>query len=108
MKFSDLALQDLCEGIWEVANNELLNSKEIKRELYENVITQNKDYLIDTKKTKTIKNESSTKKISNYKVKLGEVGNSVKEKKNVATTSRRKQDHQTDKAGYKSANSTLY
>ena len=79
MKFSDLALQDLCEGIWEVANNELLNSKEIKRELYENVITQNKDY--HTKKTKTIKNESSTKKISNYKVKLGEVGNSVKETK---------------------------
>ena len=80
MKFSDIALQYLCAGICEVANNELLNSKEIKRELYENVITQNKDYLIDTEKTKTIKTELSTKKISNYKVKLGEVGNSIKEK----------------------------
>ena len=55
----------------------------LSKQLYENVITQNKDYLIDTKKTRTIKNELSTKKISNYKVKLGEVGNSVKEKKTL-------------------------
>ena len=53
MKFGGLGLQNLCE----VANIELLNSKEITRELYENVITQNKDLQIDGEKTKTIKNE---------------------------------------------------
>ena len=36
VKFGGLGLQNLCE----VAHIELLNSKEIARELYENVITQ--------------------------------------------------------------------
>ena len=40
VKFDSLGLQNLCE----VANTELLNSKEITRELYENVIKQNKDF----------------------------------------------------------------
>ena len=53
VKFGGLGLQKLCE----VANIELLNSKEITRGLYENVITQNKDFQIDGEKTKTIKNE---------------------------------------------------
>ena len=51
VKFSDLGLQNLCE----VANTELINSKEITRELYENVITQNKDFQIDSEKTKPSK-----------------------------------------------------
>ena len=52
MKFSGLELKNL----YEIANNKLLNSKEIKRELYKNVITQNKDFQSDSEKTKTIKN----------------------------------------------------
>ena len=76
VKFSDLGLQKL----WEVANTELLNSKEITRELYENFITQNKDFQIDIQKTKTIKNELKRRKISNYKIKLEELRNSMNEK----------------------------
>ena len=38
VKLGGLGLQNLCE----VASIKLLNSKEITRELYENVITQNK------------------------------------------------------------------
>ena len=38
VKLGRLGLQNLCE----VASIKLLNSKEITRELYENVITQNK------------------------------------------------------------------
>ena len=37
---------------------ELLNFKEISRELYENIVTQNKDCYIESEKTKTIKKES--------------------------------------------------
>ena len=40
VKFRGLGLQNLCE----VANIELLNSKEITRELYENVVKQTKDF----------------------------------------------------------------
>ena len=76
VKFGDLGLQNLCE----VANTELINSKEITRELYENVITQNKDFQIDSEKTKTIKNELKRRKISNYKIKLEELRNSMNEK----------------------------
>ena len=61
VKFGGLGLQNLCE----VANIELLNSKEVTGELYENVITRNKDCQIDSKKTETIKNELKTRKISN-------------------------------------------
>ena len=75
VKFSGLRLQNLCE----IANIELLNSKEIIRELYENVVTQNKDFQIDSEKTKTIKNELKTRKLSNYKIKLEELRNSIKE-----------------------------
>ena len=66
VKLGGLGLQNLCE----VANTKLLNSKEIARELYENVITQDKDFQIDSEKTKTIKNELKRRKISNYKIKL--------------------------------------
>ena len=52
VKFGSLGLQNL----FEVANTELLSSKEITRELYENLITQNKDFQIYSEKTKTIKN----------------------------------------------------
>ena len=76
MKLGGLGLQNLCE----VANTKLLNSKEIARELYENVITQNKDFQIDSEKTKTIKNELKRRKISNYKIKLEELRNSMNEK----------------------------
>ena len=76
MKFGGLELQNLCE----VANTELLHSKEITRELHENVITQNTDFQIDSEKTKTIKNESKRRKISNYKIKLEELMNSMNEK----------------------------
>ena len=76
VKFGDLGLQKL----WEVANTELLNSKEITRELYENFITQNKDFQIDIQKTKTIKNELKRRKISNYKIKLEELRNSINKK----------------------------
>ena len=48
MKFGSLGLQNLCE----VANTELLHSKEIRRELYENVITQNKDFKLTVRKRK--------------------------------------------------------
>ena len=51
VKFDGLGLQNRCE----IANTELLNSKEITIELHENVITQNKDFQIDSEKTKTIK-----------------------------------------------------
>ena len=51
VKLGGLRLQNFCE----VVNIELLNSKEIIREFYENVITQNKDFQIDSEKTKTIK-----------------------------------------------------
>ena len=67
VKFGGLGLQNLCE----IANIELLNSKEIARELYENVIT-------DNEKTKTIKNELKTRKI--IKTKLKELRNSMDEK----------------------------
>ena len=76
VKFGGLGLQNLCE----VANTELLNSKEITRELYENVIKQNKDFQIDSEKTKTIKNELKRRKMSNYKNKLEELRNSMNEK----------------------------
>ena len=76
VKFGDLRIQNL----WEVANTELLNSKEITRELYENFITQNKDFQIDIQKTKTIKNELKRRKISNYKIKLEELRNSINKK----------------------------
>ena len=76
MKFGGLGLQNLCE----VANTELLNSKEITRELYENVIKQNNDFQIDSEKTKTIKNELKRRKIANYKNKLEELRNSMNEK----------------------------
>ena len=76
VKFGGLGLQNLSE----VANTELLNSKEITRELYENVIKQNKDFQIDSEKTKTIKIESKGGKISNYKNKLQELRNSMNEK----------------------------
>ena len=61
VKFGGLESQNLCE----VANTELLNSKEITRELYEKVITQNKDFQIDSEKIKTIKNELKRRKMSN-------------------------------------------
>ena len=61
VKFGGLGLQNLCE----VANTELLNSKEITRELYEKVVTQNKDFQIDSEKIKTIKNELKRRKMSN-------------------------------------------
>ena len=76
VKFGGLGLQNLCE----VANTELLNSKEITRELYENVIKQNNDFQIDSEKTKTIKNELKRRKISSYKNKLEELRNSMNEK----------------------------
>ena len=57
-KFGGLGLQNFCE----VANIELLNSKEITRQLYQNVITQNEDFQIDTEKRKTIKNKLKTRK----------------------------------------------
>ena len=76
VKFGSLGLQNLCE----VANIELLNSKEITRELYENAITYNKDCQIDSEKTKTNKNEIKTRKISNYKIKLEELRTSMNEK----------------------------
>ena len=76
VKFGGLGLQNLCE----VANTELLNSKEITKELYDNVIKENKDFQIDTEKTKTIKNELKRRKISNYKNKLEELRNSMNEK----------------------------
>ena len=76
VKFGGLELQNLCE----VANTELLNSKEITIDLHENVITQNTDFQIDSEKTKTIKNESKRRKISNYKIKLEELMNSMNEK----------------------------
>ena len=76
VKFGDLGLQNL----WEVANCELLNSKEITRELYKNFLTQNKDFQIDIQKTKTIKNELKRRKISNYKIKLEELRNSINKK----------------------------
>ena len=66
MKFGGLGLQNRCE----VANTELLKFKEITRELYENVITQNKDFQIDSEKTKTIKNELKRRQISNYKINI--------------------------------------
>ena len=59
MKFGGLGLQNLCE----VANTELLNSKEITRELYQKVITANKDFQIDSERTKTIKNELKRRKM---------------------------------------------
>ena len=59
---------------------ELLNSKEIKRELYENVLTQNKDFQVNSEKTKTIKNEFKTRKISNYMITLEGLRNSMNEK----------------------------
>ena len=55
---------------------ELLNSKEITRELYENVLTQNKDFQVNSEKTKTIKNEFKTRKISNYMITLEGLRNS--------------------------------
>ena len=52
VKFGGLGLQNLCE----VVNTELLNSKEITRELYENVI-KNKNSQIYSEKTKIIRNK---------------------------------------------------
>ena len=46
VKFGGLGVQNLCE----IANTELLSSKEITRELYENVITQNNDFQIHSEK----------------------------------------------------------
>ena len=76
VKFGGLELQHLCE----VQNIELLNSKEIARKLFENVTTQYKNFQIDSDKTKTIKSELKTRNISNYKIKLEELGNSMNEK----------------------------
>ena len=76
VKFGGLGLQNLCE----VANIRLVNFKEIARELFENVITQNKDFQIDSEKTKTVKNELKTRKISNYKIKLEKLRNSMNKK----------------------------
>ena len=74
LKFGGLGLQNLCE----VANVKILNSKEITIEIYVNVITD-KDFQIESEKTKTIKNELKTK-ISNYNIKLEELRNSMNEK----------------------------
>ena len=63
VKFGGLGLQKLCE----VANTELLNSKEVTRELYENVVTQSKGFQNDSEKTKTIKNKLQRRKISNLR-----------------------------------------
>ena len=63
VKFGGLGLQKLCE----VANTELLNSKEITREPYENVVTQSKGFQNDSEKTKAIKNELQRGKISNLR-----------------------------------------
>ena len=76
VKFGDLGLQNL----YQVANIELLNSKETTGELYEDVITQNKDFQIDNEKTKTIENELKRRKNSNDKIKLEELRNSMNEK----------------------------
>ena len=57
VKFGGLGLQNFCK----VANIELLNSKEITRGLYENVVTQNKELKFDSEKTRTIKIEKSEK-----------------------------------------------
>ena len=76
MKFGGLGLQNL----WEVASIELLNSKEITRKLYENVVTQNKNFQVDSEKTKTIKNGFKRRKFSNYKITLEELRNSKNEK----------------------------
>ena len=46
VKFSGLELKNL----YEIAKIELLNSKEITRELYKNVITQNQDLQSDNEK----------------------------------------------------------
>ena len=51
LKFGCLRLQNLCE----VAKMELLNSKELTRDLYENVITQNKDFNLKVTKQKPSK-----------------------------------------------------
>ena len=69
VKFSGLELKNL----YEIAKIELLNSKEITRELYKNVITQNQDLQSENEKKKTIKNELNLRKISNYESKLKEV-----------------------------------
>ena len=66
--------------LYQVANTELLNSKETTGELYEDVITQNKDFQIDNEKTKTIENELKRRKNSNDKIKLEELRNSMNEK----------------------------
>ena len=50
------------------------------RELYENIIIQNKDFQIGSEKTKTIKNNLKTRKISNYKIKLEELRNLMNKK----------------------------
>ena len=63
VKFGGSGLQNL----YQVANIKLLNSKETTRELYEDVITQNKDFQIDNEKTKTIENELKRRKNSNHK-----------------------------------------
>ena len=76
VKFSGIGSQNQCE----VANIELLNSKEITREFYEKAITQNKDFQISSEKKKTIKKELKTRKISNYKIKLEERRNSMNKK----------------------------
>ena len=69
VKFSGLELKNL----YEIAKIELLNSKEITRELHKNVITQNQDLQSDNEKMKTIKNELNMRKISNYESKLEEL-----------------------------------
>ena len=66
VKFSGLKLKNL----YEIAKIELVNSKEITRELHKNVITQNQDLQSDNEKTKTIKNELNKRKISNYESRL--------------------------------------
>ena len=80
VKFGGSGLQKICEDFCEEANIELVNSKKIIGELYENIISQKKDFQIDNEKTKAIKNELKTKKILNYKIKLGQMKNSMKEK----------------------------
>ena len=59
VKFGGYGLPNLCN----IANIELLHSKKITRELYENIITQNKDFQIDSEKTKTRKNKLKTSQI---------------------------------------------
>ena len=69
VKFGGLELKNL----FEIANIEQVHSKEITRELYKNVVKQNKDFQVDSQKKGTIKNKLKPRKISNYESKLEEM-----------------------------------